>query len=305
VNAVRIGTRRSKLALAQAELVAEMLNRQGLDGEIVPLTTSGDEGTPAASSPTGLKGLWIDSILEALRDGAIDVAVHSAKDLPAEDDPDLVIAAVPQRAEPHDVVVLRDTGDLTAGLVLGTSSLRRKAQLLATFPGVGVVDLRGNVDTRLRKVADGEVDGAVLAAAGLARLGVEPPNVRPLTVDEVVPAPGQGCLAIQCRADDRTTRARLLPLDHRASHVSLDAERALMARLGGGCALPLGAIAAARSDVVRLAACVSSPDGTRSIRAAAEGGTPDRVAAMVEDRLNDAGAIRILNEVRDNEVRDS
>lgn len=298
MNAVRIGTRRSKLALAQAELVAEMLNRQGLDGEIVPLTTSGDEGTPAASSPAGLKGLWIDSIVEALRDGRIDVAVHSAKDLPAQNDADLVIGAVPQRADPHDVVVLRDPGDLQAGMVLGTSSIRRKAQLLAMFPGLGVVELRGNVDTRLRKVADGDVDGAVLAAAGLARLGVEPENIRALTVDEIVPAPGQGCLAIQCRADDRATRARLVPLDHRASHVALDAERGLTARLGGGCALPLGAIAAARSDVVRLAACVASPDGTRSIRAAAEAATPDRVAAMVEERLNDDGAGRILTEVR-------
>jgi hydroxymethylbilane synthase len=298
VNAVRIGTRRSKLALAQADLVAEMLNRQGLDGEIVPLTTSGDEGTPAASSPSGLKGLWIDSILEALREGRIDLAVHSAKDLPAEEDVDLVIGAVPQRADPHDVVALRGSGDVTAGMVLGTSSIRRKAQLLAVFPGVGIVDLRGNVDTRLRKVAEGDVDGAVLAAAGLARLGVELAHVRALTVDEVVPSPGQGCLAIQCRADDRATRARLVPLDHRASHMALDAERALTARLGGGCALPLGAIAAVRSDVVRLAACVSSPDGTRSVRAAAEAESPDRVAAMVEERLYDQGADRILADVR-------
>jgi hydroxymethylbilane synthase len=298
VSGVRIGTRRSKLALAQAELVAEMLNRQGLDGEIVPLTTSGDEGTPAATSPSGMKGLWIDSILEALREGRIDVAVHSAKDLPAEDDADLVIGAVPQRADPHDVIALREAGEVTAGMVLGTSSIRRKAQLLAVFPGVGVVDLRGNVDTRLRKLADGDVDGAVLAAAGLARLGVEPPHVRALSVDEVVPAPGQGCLAIQCRADDRATRARLVPLDHLASHLALDAERALMGRLGGGCALPLGAIAAVRSDVVRLAACVSSPDGTRSVRAAAEADAPDRVAAMVEERLNGQGAASILAEVR-------
>jgi hydroxymethylbilane synthase len=297
VTRVRIGTRRSRLAVAQAELVAGLLNRQGLDAELVPLTTSGDEGRSAETSPSGLKGLWIDAILEALRDGRVDIAVHSAKDLPAADDDDLVIGAVPERADPNDVVVLREAGDVTAGMVLGTSSIRRKAQVFAGFPGVGVVELRGNVETRLRKLDDGEVDGAVLAAAGLSRLGVERPHMRRLTVEELVPAPGQGCLAIQCRAGDRTTRARLVPLDHASSHLALDAERALMRRLGGGCALPLGAIAAVRGDAVRLAACVAAPDGTRSIRAAAEASSPDRVAQLVDGRLRAEGADRILAEV--------
>lgn len=298
MTTVRIGTRRSALATAQAELVGQLLKSQGLASEIVALTTSGDEGARASASPQGLKGLWIDTIVDALRHGEIDVAVHSAKDLPSEDDEDVVIGAVPWRAEPNDVLVLRDGPDLRPGMVVGTSSIRRRAQLRAAFPGVGVTDLRGNVDTRLRKVARGAVDAAVLAAAGLFRLGIEPTHVRTLSVQEMIPAPGQGALAIQCRADDRITHARLNPLDHRASHLALDAERALMRRLGGGCALPLGAIAAVRGDTIRLAGLVAAPDGTTVLRAAAESEDPDRAADLVAQRLLSDGAERILAEVR-------
>jgi hydroxymethylbilane synthase len=298
VTLVRIGTRRSKLATAQAQLVADLLKTQGATAELVPLTTSGDEGRGAETSPQGLKGLWIDTIVDALRTGEIDLAVHSAKDLPAADDEDLVLGAVPWRADPNDVLVLRDDPDVRPGMVIGTSSLRRTAQLLASFPGLGVTELRGNVDTRLRKLTAGVVDGVALAAAGLARLGIEPTHVRRLSVTEMVPAPGQGCLAIQCRAEDRLTRARLNPLDHRPSHLALDAERALMRRLGGGCALPLGAIAAVRVDTIRLAALVATADGARQVRAAAEGDDPERVADEVASQLLQAGADRILAEVR-------
>jgi hydroxymethylbilane synthase len=298
VTTVRIGTRRSALATAQAELVAQLLRSLGLQSEIVQMTTTGDEGTPASASPQGLKGLWIDAIVDALRHGEIDVAVHSAKDLPAEDDEDIVITAVPWRAEPNDVLVLRDGTDVKPGIVVGTSSIRRKAQLLAAFPGVGVTDLRGNVDTRLRKLARGEVDAAVLAAAGLFRLGIEPPHVRTLTLQEMVPAPGQGALAIQCRADDRITQARLNPIDHRPSHRALDAERALMRRIGGGCALPLGGIAAVRGETIRLAGLVAAVDGTKLVRAAAESDDPERAADVVAEKLLADGAGRILAEVR-------
>lgn len=298
MTTIRIGTRRSALATAQAQLVAQLLKSQGLSSEVVTLTTSGDEGASAGASPQGLKGLWIDTIVDALRHGEIDVAVHSAKDLPAEDDDDIVIGAVPWRAEPNDVLVLRDGLDVGSGMLVGTSSIRRKAQLLAAFPGVGVTDLRGNVDTRLRKLARGDVDAAVLAAAGLFRLGIEPPRVRRLTVQEMVPAPGQGALAIQCRSEDRVTRARLDPLDHRASHLALDAERALMRQIGGGCALPLGGIAAVRGDTIRLAGLVAAPDGTKLLRAGAESDDPERAAQVVADQLLADGADRILAEVR-------
>ena len=298
MTTVRIGTRRSALATAQAELVAQLLKSQGLGSEIVVITTSGDEGATASASPQGLKGLWIDRIVDALRHGEVDIAVHSAKDLPAEDDEDIVIGAVPWRAEPNDVLVLRDAADVKPGMVVGTSSIRRKAQLLAAFPGVGVTDLRGNVDTRLRKLARGEVDAAVLAAAGLFRLGIEPPHVRPLSVQEMVPAPGQGALAIQCRTDDRITHARLNPLDHRATHLALDAERALMRRIGGGCALPLGGIAAVRGDTIRLVGLVAATDGTKLLRAGAESDDPERAASVVAERLVVDGADRILAEVR-------
>jgi len=298
VTTLRIGTRRSALATAQAELVGQLLKSQGLASEIVTLTTTGDEGAPASASPQGLKGLWIDTIVDALRHGEVDIAVHSAKDLPADDDDDIVIGAVPWRAEPNDVVVLRDVDDVRPGMVVGTSSIRRKAQLLAVFPGVGIADLRGNVDTRLRKLARGEVDAAVLAAAGLFRLGIEPPHLRTLSVQEMMPAPGQGALAIQCRAEDRITQARLNPLDHRASHLALDAERALMRRIGGGCALPLGGIAAVRGDTIRLAGLVAAPDGTKLLRAGAESDDPDRAAEVVAQTLLADGADRILAEVR-------
>ena len=298
MTTVRIGTRRSALATAQADLVAQLLRSLGLQSEIVPLTTTGDEGAPPSASPQGLTGLWIDAIVDALRHGEIDVAVHSAKDLPAEDDEDIVIAAVPWRAEPNDVLVLREGTDVKPGIVVGTSSIRRKAQLLAAFPGVGVADLRGNVDTRLRKLSRGDVDAALLAAAGLFRLGIEPPHVRRLSVQEMMPAPGQGALAIQCRADDRITQARLNPLDHRPSHLALDAERALMRRIGGGCALPLGGIAAVKGDTIRLAGLVAAVDGTKVLRAGGEADDPERVAQIVADQLLADGAGRILDEVR-------
>jgi hydroxymethylbilane synthase len=297
VRALRIGTRRSALATAQAEEVRALLSAQGVEAEIVGITTSGDEGADGSTSPTGLKGLWIDAILDALRTGEVDLAVHSAKDLTAEEDDDLLIAAVPERVDPHDVLVLRDDRELSAGMVVGTSSVRRRAQIQALVPGVAVTDLRGNVETRLRKLADGDVDAAILAAAGLRRLGLEPEHARRLELDEMLPAPGQGCLAVQCRVDARDVAAVLVVLDDHASRVAFETERALMRRIGGGCAVPLGAIAAVKNDAIRLAACVASPDGVRVVEAAAEASDPGRAAALVAEALGAKGANAILAEV--------
>ncbi|MFB3739895.1 MAG: hydroxymethylbilane synthase, partial [Candidatus Velamenicoccus archaeovorus] len=170
---LRIGTRRSRLALAQADEVATALRSHGVEAELVPMQTAGDRGAAARGSPTGLKGLWVSEIVRALRAGEIDLAVHSAKDLPAEDEDGVVLAAVPERASPLDVLVTAE-GELPPGARIGTSSLRRRAQILRRRPDVEVVELRGNVDTRLAKLDRGEVDGVVLAAAGLLRLGIVP-----------------------------------------------------------------------------------------------------------------------------------
>ncbi|MGZ5128675.1 MAG: hydroxymethylbilane synthase [Actinomycetota bacterium] len=296
MTSLRIGTRRSLLALAQAEEVASRLGAHGVGSEIVPMRTSGDEGAAPDTAPQGLKGLWIDTILDALEAGEIDLAVHSAKDLPAEDDDGFVIGAVPERADHRDVLITREER-LKPDAVIGTSSLRRRAQLLAAYPGLTVAPLRGNVDTRLRKLADGEIDAAVLAAAGLARLGIEPDHARPLEATEMVPAPGQGCLALQCRDDDERTLEALEALDDRTSHLALDAERSLMWRLGGGCALPFGAFASIGGDAVRLVAMIATPDGALVLRVDETAGTPEDVAGLAARALIAAGAEEILAEV--------
>ena len=298
-NALRIGTRRSRLALAQAEEIAGLLAVTGVRTEIVPMTTSGDEGAPVPNAPQGLKGLWIDTILDALETGSIHLAVHSAKDLPAEDDDGFVIAAVPLRADPFDVLVLREPTSLGSVSRVGTSSVRRAAQLLARDPRLHIVELRGNVETRLRKVQEGEVDAAVLAAAGLVRLGIEPAYIQRLDLDVMIPAPGQGCLAVQCLGDEPEIIAALAAIDHAPSHRALDAERSLMWRLGGGCALPLGAYAMTGEDGVSLVASVSLADGSRTLRSDGLGADPETVAGIVAADLIERGAEQILAQVRD------
>jgi hydroxymethylbilane synthase len=298
VTPLRIGTRRSALALAQAEEVRSRLAEHGTDAELVPMTTSGDEGTTSAvDAPQGAKGLWIDAILEALERGLIDLAVHSAKDLPADDGEGVVIAAVPERLDASDVLITRGAG-LANGATIGTSSIRRRAQLLAADPSLTIVELHGNVDTRLRRVAEGDLDAVVLAAAGLSRLGVRPPHVRRLTIDEMVPAPGQGCLAVQARDDDEESIAALARVDHRSSHLALDAERSLMWRLAGGCSLPLGAHATVEpTGRVAMVAIVVSPDGARAARVSVDGENAEAAAARAAKDLIDAGAEAILSQL--------
>ncbi len=293
---LRIGTRRSRLALAQAAEVAERLRANGVETEIVGITTSGDRDT-VVTGPAGLKGMFVAEIVRALHDGEVDVAVHSAKDLPAEDEDGLVLGAVPERASPLDVLVTRD-GDLPPGSVVGTSSLRRQAQVFRWRPDVLLKDLRGNVDTRLRKLAEGELDAIVLAAAGLMRLGIVPEHAAPMSVTEIIPAPGQGCLAIQARADDAPTLEALAALDHTATRTALIAERSVMRRLGGGCALPLGAFADVEEGRVRMVAGVFSPDGAREARTAVEAEDPEDAAALAEGDLRASGSDEILAAVR-------
>ena len=294
---LRIGTRGSRLALAQAEEIRRRLADTGVEAELVPMVTSGDRGAPISASPSGLKGLFVAEIARALRDGDVDLAVHSAKDLPAEEEDDLVITAVPERASPLDVLVTRD-GELRPGAVVGTSSLRRQAQILRWRSDVLLKDLRGNVDTRLSKLEEGEVDAVILAAAGLLRLGIVPEHAAPMSVADMVPAPGQGCLALQARTADDETRAALSALDHPESRVALEAERAVMHKLGGGCALPLGAFAAVQDHRVKLIAIVASPEGARLVRAEVEAVTAAEAAERAAAELFAGGAGEILAAVR-------
>jgi hydroxymethylbilane synthase len=290
---LRIGTRGSRLALAQSREVADAITASGVETELLTITTAGDRGADPASDPAGVKGLFVTEIVRALLDGEVDLAVHSAKDLPAVDTEGVVIAGVPERASALDVLVTRD-GDLRPGARVGTSSVRRRAQVFRLRPDVIVEDLRGNVDTRLRKLGDGEVDALIIAGAGLLRLGVVPEHAAPMSLAEMVPAPGQGCLAVQARASDDATIEVLSALDHAASRMALEAERGLMARLGGGCALPLGAFAESVPRGVRLLAIALSPDGSRIVRTEVDGETPEEVAELAALDLSAGGADEIL-----------
>jgi hydroxymethylbilane synthase len=294
---LRIGTRGSRLALAQAREVADALSVSGVETELVTITTAGDRGADPASDPAGVKGLFVTEIVRTLLDGEIDLAVHSAKDLPAGDDEGVVIAAVPERSSALDVVVTRD-GDLPPGARVGTSSIRRQAQVFRWRPDVLVKDLRGNVDTRLRKLEEGEADALIIAAAGLLRLGVVPEHVAPMSLAEMVPAPGQGCLAVQARAWDESTIQTLSALDHAPSRIALQTERGLMSRLGGGCALPLGAFAEPSPRGVQMLAIALSPDGSRIARTEVDGATPEEVAELAALDLSAGGADEILGLVR-------
>jgi hydroxymethylbilane synthase len=293
---LRIGTRRSPLALAQADEVARLLAKAGAESELVPMTTSGDRGASPDMSAFGVKGLFVDEIVRALRDGEIDIAVHSAKDLPAEDPAGVVVAAVPERADPRDVLVTRD-GPLESGAVVGTSSLRRRAQVLAWGKGVMVRDLRGNVGTRLRALETGDADAVLLAAAGLRRLDVWPIRAEVLDPNVLLPAPGQGALAVQARADDSATLSSLASLEHPLSRAAFEAERALVRRLGGGCALPIGALAAKSGDVIRMRALVASPDGRTVVQTGVEASDPSAAAETAARDLLDGGAAAILDAI--------
>lgn len=271
---VVLGTRGSPLALAQTQLVAD---RIGGDGEIRIVHTDGDRSERPLHELGD--GVFVTALENALRSGEIDVAVHSLKDLPTEERGDLVIAAVPQRADPRDVLITASRDGL-AGLracaVVGTSSPRRAAFLRSLRPDAVTRDIRGNVGTRLRKVGDGEYDGTVLALAGLRRLGIAVSEVEILDGIAWPPAPGQGALAVQCRADDRELRSRLSLLDDQPSRDAVTAERALLRSLGASCAIPLGAWARFEDLVIVMDAALALPDGVRRVHV--EGADPFAVA---------------------------
>jgi hydroxymethylbilane synthase len=277
---LRIGTRRSALALAQARLVAEALG----GGELVEIVTAGDRGAPG-----GDKSRWVAELERALLEGDVDVAVHSAKDVPGELAEGLVIAAVPERADPRDALVgAASLDELAAGARVGTSSLRRTAQLRAARDDLEVVAMRGNVDTRLRKLADGEWDAIVLALAGLERLGRA--DAVGQLLDDFVPAPGQGALALEAREDDAETREALGAIDHAASQSDLRAERAFSRAVGASCHTPVGAHA--RDGA--LEAFAGLPDGSEWVRDRLEGEDPEALGRKVAERMLAAGAGELL-----------
>jgi hydroxymethylbilane synthase len=281
---IRLGTRGSALALAQAGEVVAGLRARGVEVTVIPIRTEGDRLAEARLDLVGGKGLFVREIEEALLRGAIDVAVHSLKDLPAALPPGVCLAVFPPREAAHDVLVTRDGGELAAlpaGAVLGTSSPRRRAIALGIRPDLVVTPLRGNVDTRLRKLDARECDALVLAAAGLRRLAAAPASARALPLDVFVPAVGQGVLGVETRVDDRRTRELLAPLDDAATRVCALAERAYLAALGGSCTTPLAAHArvvgvdgangdgtapGSRSSL-HITALVASEDGRRVLRA--------------------------------------
>jgi hydroxymethylbilane synthase len=293
---LRIGTRGSRLALAQAEWARRRLEAAdaGLRAELVVIKTSGDSLRDVPLHQVGGKGLFVKELESALREGAIDCAVHSLKDLPGELAPGLTIAAVPEREDPHDVAITLAAGGLAAlphGARVGTSSPRRAALVRMLWPDLTVVGLRGNVDTRLAKLERGEVDGIILAAAGLHRLGVTPAHVQPCDADEFVPAIGQGALALESRAEPLAKR--LAVIEHRATRDAIDAERAFLRAVGGTCVSPLAAHATVADGRLRLRALIAHPDGTRVVRGDATGTAADaaRVGRELAERLlRDGGA---------------
>ena len=289
---IRIGTRRSRLALAQTQEVVDRLAALGIETEVVPMVTAGDRGATPEGVAGGVKGLFVNDIVRALQRGEIDAAVHSAKDLPADNPEGVVVGAVPERAAPFDVLVTR-SGELPDGAVVGTSSIRRKAQLLRARPELKIAEMRGNVDTRLRKLETGDVDALILASAGLARLGLRPPST-PLPLEEMVPAPGQGALAVQVREDDEVTLEAVRKIEHPRSRLAFDAERAVVVHVGGDCSVPLGAYAEQRDGAVRLLAVVVRPDGSDVVRAEAEAPDPLQAGLDVAESLLAGGAADIL-----------
>lgn len=294
---LRLGTRRSALALAQSGHVARDLEaaHPGLSVELVPIVTRGDR-LPGDLGKVGGKGLFTEELEAGLLDGTLDLAVHSLKDLPVRSRDELVLAAHPPRADARDVLVSEVAAriaDLPAGARVLTSSLRRQAQILALRPDLVVEPIRGNVETRLRKWRQSGAAGTVLAAAGLARLGIADAPAHPLAVEELLPAPGQGILAVQTR---RGTAAERLcaALDHAASAAAARAERAVVAAFGGDCTLPLAAWATVGATGVRLRALLAATDGGELLRADATAPTPEGAAAECVAQLHAAGAETLL-----------
>lgn len=303
MKTVSVGTRQSALALTQTHWVMNRLKALETDWEwrVEKILTKGDRILNLTLSKLGGKGLFIKEIEQALLEGRIDLAVHSMKDLPAEMPEVLTIAAVTRREDPRDCLISR-TGagldELPSGSVVGTSSLRRQAQILARRPDLQVKPVRGNVDTRLKKLREGQFDAIVLARAGLARMGLEDQVTEVLSLDTMVPAVGQGALAVQCRAEDQSVLQLIRQINHPETEQAVRAERAFLHAFQGGCHLPVAAFAKVEGEKVHLEGLVASPDGRRVLRDHQVGDRAEEVGRRLAEKLLRQGADAILSAVR-------
>ena len=300
VAKLRIGTRGSALALAQAEAVSKALTNSKAVGEveIVPIRTSGDETSDGSPPPGGDKARFVREIERALLDGEVDLGVHSAKDLPADLPDGLEIAGVPAREDARDAYVgeVASLREVPEGARIGTSSVRRRSQLLAVRPDLRIEEMRGNVDTRLAKLADGDLDGIVLAAAGLRRLGRADEIAFELDAEEMIPAPGQGALALEARTDQTSVESLAQTITDRDGLARLEAERAVVAKLDASCHTPVGVHAVIDDGRMSLRGYCGLPDGSEWIRdeVEADASDPESLGHELAERMRSAGAAEIL-----------
>lgn len=300
-NNIKIGSRGSKLALWQANWVKGQIekNNPGLEIEIVTIKTQGDKILDVPLAKVGGKGLFVKEIEEALQNKTVDLAVHSMKDVPAELPEDLTISAISEREDYHDVLLSQDNmklNELPPGAVIGTSSLRRQAQLLHYRPDLRVTTLRGNLDTRIRRIRQGDFQAIVVARAGVNRLGLESEIAQVIPVEIMLSAVGQGALGIEIRKEDEFIRAIIKPIDHFDTHTALIAERAFLKRLEGGCQVPIAGIGKVRGKELKLEGLVASPDGTKLIRDSLEGSidAAEEIGLSLAEKLLALGAGDIL-----------
>ncbi len=297
---LRIGSRGSQLALWQSNHISALLRERGHSVEIQIIHTTGDKITDVALAKVGTKGMFTKEIEEALAANQVDLAVHSLKDLPTELPPGFEIAAIPRRESPLDAFLslqFADIADLPQGARVGTSSLRRQAQIKAFRPDLDIHPLRGNVDTRLRKLEEGEYGAIILAAAGLNRLGLTKHVKQVIPVATMCPAAGQGALAIEIRENDASMREHLAFLDDVSARATVTCERALLNAMGGGCQVPIGAFAEVRDKRLNLQAVVAHPDGSKVLRESRSGNDPVQLGEAVGRMLLERGGDAILEAV--------
>jgi hydroxymethylbilane synthase len=299
---ITIGTRGSKLAVIQAEWVLTKLREAdpGLEASLVKITTRGDRDSGTALDKFAGQGVFVKELEKALLDGEIDLAVHSLKDLPTEIPYGLFLAAATTRLDPRDVLISRagKLAGLAPGSKIGTGSLRRSVQLLALRPDLEICGIRGNIDTRLRKVSEGEVDGIIVAAAALIRLGWQDKTTEYLPIEHFTPAVGQGALGIETRSEDKETASLASAINHEPTWQSVTAERTFLRALGGGCRAPIAALGIVSGGVLKLSGMVASVDGVHILRATEEGNAqaPEQVGKQLAQKMVAMGALDYIAE---------